>query len=119
MSKTKTRSINLGLSKGVFGVGFRKFKGEKKEYDFEGIAALRQLFSNERARMLSVIKYKKPESLYSLAKILNRDFKSVSQDIKLLERFGFIDLIATTKGKKTRIKPVIVVDSVNIEVKLT
>jgi len=119
MPSTKTREIDLGLSKGIFGVGFKRFNGEKKEYDFDGIATLRQLFSNERARMLSVIKHKNPDSIYSLAKILKRDFKSVSQDIKLLDKFGFIDLIAEHKGKRKRLKPRIAVDVVNIRVKLT
>jgi len=119
MPRTKIRDIDLGISKGIFNVNFKKFKGEKKDYDFEGIATLRKLFSNERARLLSFIKHKKPDSIYSLAKMLNRDFKSVSQDIKLLDRFGFIDLIAEHKGKRRKIRPVIVVDSMHIHIKLT
>ena len=118
MSKTKTREINLIVSKGVFGLSFKKFKGEKKEYDFSGISALRQLFSNERARILSVIKHKKPDSIYSLAKTLGRDFKSIRDDITLLERFGFIDLIVEHKGKRKRIRPVIAVESVIIKIQL-
>ena len=116
MSKTKTREITLAVSQGAFDLIFKKFKGEKKDYDFEGISILRKLFSNERARILSVLKHKKPDSIYSLAKILNRDFKSVNNDIKLLERFGFIDLIVNHKGKRKRIRPVIIVDSVDIRV---
>jgi predicted transcriptional regulator len=65
---------------------------------------------------LHTIKLKKPTSIYNLAKILSRDFKSVSDDVKLLERFGFIDLIAEKTGKRERLKPLVVVDSITIEI---
>ena len=67
MTKTKTREINLKEAKGSF-LLMRKEKTSKKDYDFSGILALRQLLSNEKARMLSVIKEKKPTSIYDLAK---------------------------------------------------
>jgi len=114
--KTKTRQITLVNEGGTFKTLFKKFSGEKKDYDFEGLASLRNLLSNEKARILHTIKLKKPTSIYNLAKILSRDFKSVSDDVKLLERFGFIDLIAEKTGKRERLKPVVVVDSINIEI---
>ena len=54
----------------------------------------------------------------SLARILSRDFKSVSDDIKLLERFGFIELVSERTGKRKRLKPVIIIDQVTINVKV-
>jgi len=114
--KTKTRQIILVNESGSFKTLFKKFTAEKKNYDFEGLSALRNLLSNEKARILNVIKLKKPTSMYHLSKLLERDFKSVSDDVKLLERFGFIDLIAEKTGKRGRLKPVIVVDSINIEI---
>ena len=114
--KTRIRQIILVNDKGSFKTLFKKFTGEKKDYDFEGLSSLRNLLSNEKARILNVIKIKNPTSIYNLAKILDRNFKSVSDDIKLLERFGFIDLIAEKTGKRERLKPVIVVDSINIEI---
>ena len=85
MAKTKTREITIQESKGSFFL-LRKSKPTKGDYDFSGILALRQLLSNEKARMLSVIKEKKPQSIYDLAKKLKRGFKTVNDDIKLLER---------------------------------
>jgi len=61
MTKTKFREITLKESKGTFSI-FSKQKNSKEKYDFEGISALRQLLSNEKARMLDVIKYKNPKS---------------------------------------------------------
>lgn len=97
---------------------FKKFEGEKKDYDFEGISALRKLLSNERSRLLHIIKTKKPKSVYELAKLLKRDLKAVNNDIKLMERFGFIDLVAEKTGNRERLRPVIIVDSMNLNIKL-
>lgn len=116
--KPVTRNITLGIESGAFTGIFRRLRGEKKGYDFSGISALRQLLSNERARILHTIKTKQPVSIYHLAKILGRDFKSVRQDVKLLERFGFLELDAIRKGKREMLKPLLTVDSVNIKVNL-
>ena len=116
--KTKIREITVVDDGGTFNTFFKKFLGEKAEYDFEGIGALRKLLSNEKARVLHIIKTKNPDSIYRLAKILERDFKSVNDDIKLLERFGFVDLISEKSGKRERLRPVIVVDSLVIKINI-
>ena len=112
---TKIREINIKESKGAFSL-FRKSGTSKKDYDFTGMQALRQLLSNEKARIIDAIKTQKPGSIYELAKKLNRSFKSVIDDIKLLERFGFIDLIAEKTKNRVRHRPVVVVDSVTINI---
>lgn len=117
MAKTKTREITLKESKGSF-VLLRKQNTSKSSYDFSGILALRQLLSNEKARILHVIKTQKPISIYDLAKKLDRGFKSVNDDVKLLEKFGFIEFIEEKTKKRIRHKPVILVDNVVIKVKI-
>ena len=114
--KYKTREITITEKAGAFDAFFKRFAGEKKEYDFEGLTALRRLLSNEKARLLHTIKTKSPKSLYALAKLLQRDFKSVVEDIKLLERFGFIDMISEKTGNRERLKPIVVVDSLYISI---
>ncbi len=115
---TKVREINIVDESGAFRTFFKKITGEHTDYDFEGLAALRKLLSNEKAKILHTVKAKHPNSIYHLAKILKRDFKSVNEDIKLLERFGFIDLIAERTGKRERLKPVLVIDSLRIDIKI-
>lgn len=117
-TKTKTRDITIVGKRGTFETMFSKFSGEKKDYDFEGLSTLRKLLSNEKARLLHTIKTKNPKSLYQLAKFLKRDFKSVINDIKLLERFGFIDMISERTGKRERLRPIVVVDSIKINLTL-
>ena len=117
-SKTKTRDITITNEEGAFKTFFKRFYASEEEFDFEGLSVLRRILSNEKARLLHTIKHRKPGSLYELAKVLNRDFKAVVEDIKLLERFGFIELVAEKSGKRKRIKPIVIVDSMQINVKI-
>ncbi len=116
MSQT-TREITLKESKGTFSI-FRKSSSNKENYDFSGISALRQLLSNEKARILDVIKNENPSSLYLLSKRLGRDFKSVHEDVKLLERFGFLELVEEKTKNRIRHKPRLISDSITIHIKL-
>ena len=116
--RTKTRYISIVDKRGTFNTLFKKFEGEKKDYSFEGISVLRRILSNEKARLMHIIKIKKPTSIYNLAKILGRDFKSVNDDIKLLEEFGFLDLISEKTGLRNRLRPILIVDTLNINLKI-
>ncbi len=111
------REITIKESKGAFSL-FKKPSKNKEEYDFSGISSLRQLLNNEKARLLSVVKTEKPASLYDLAKRLNRGFKSVHDDVKLLERFGFLQLVEEKVNNRTRHKPQIIADTITIHLKI-
>lgn len=118
MSSTKTREITLTESQGAFSI-LKKFGVSKEEeIDFSGISSLRQLLSNEKARILHTIKYEKPKSIYELAKKLDRSFKSISEDVKLLERFGFVELVEEKTKNRKRHRPVIIAENITINVKI-
>ncbi len=110
-----TREIIIKESKGALSL-FKKI--DKEDFDFSGISALRQLLRNEKIRILSIIKTEKPSSLYDLSKKLERSFKSVYQDVKLLERFGFIDLIEERVKNRTRYRPIVLTDTITINIKI-
>ncbi len=116
--KNKVREINIVDNEGVFATFFKKFTHGESEYDFDSLSALRKLLSNEKAKILYIIKTKKPSSLYNLAKTLGRDFKSVREDISLLERFGFIEMISEKTGKRQKLRPVIISDTITINIKI-
>ena len=82
----KTKEITIKESDSIFSI-FRDKNISKESYDFEGLESLRRLLSNEKARMLHVIKTENPTSIYDLSKKLKRTFKSVIEDIKLLKSF--------------------------------
>lgn len=117
-SENKVKNINISQKSGAFSAIFQKIKGQKKEKDSSGISGVRQILSNEKARLLHIIKAKKPNSIYELAKLLGRDFKAVRQDVKILEDFGFIELLASNKNGRERLKPVVDIDKLVISIEL-
>lgn len=112
--KTKIRDVTITASEGRFSI----FRKSQESYDFSSLAAVRQILSNEKARILHVIKSQKPISIYDLAKKLGRSFKAVHDDIKLLERFGFIELIEEKTKQRLRYRPEIVVDKITLNIKM-
>ncbi len=115
MAKSKVREITIKQSKSAFSI-LLPTKSSSPSYNFSGISALRQLLSNEKAKILDTIKTQKPKSIYELSKKLNRGFKSVNDDIKLLQRFGFIDLLPEKTKNRTRLKPVLLIDKITINI---
>ncbi|MFA5173720.1 MAG: hypothetical protein WC438_00900 [Candidatus Pacearchaeota archaeon] len=113
---TRTKTITLTEKEGTFSTLFHRFKSTKS-YNSE-VSNLRQLLSNEKARLLNVIKTKKPASIYELAKLVGRDFKAVRQDIRLLERFGLVELISAHKNGRELLRPIVEVDKLIINVEI-
>jgi len=110
----KTRVIDVYKNKGIITSIFKKFSIEKKNYNYYDLSHLRQILSNEKMRLLNVIKNEKPNSLYALAKKLGKDFKTVREDVLLLKKFGFIILIEEKKGNRRTHRTVLVADTINI-----
>jgi predicted transcriptional regulator len=69
----------------------KKIKKEEGLY-FDSIDTMRNVLTNNRLLILKTIRKNKPGSVYELAKILNRDLKSVNQDLKLLSEIGLVAL---------------------------
>ena len=113
----KTRSISIMQKQGAFSTIFHRWKGEKTK-EVSEIGLLRNLLSNEKARILHAIKTKQPNSMYELAKLLGRDFKSVRQDTAVLERYGFVEMIPIHKGKREKLKPVLELDALEIKIEI-
>lgn len=62
----------------------------KRGVGFSTVEDFRKFFSKRRMELLSIIKHKKPKSIYELAKITNRGYKNVYDDVELLEHLGLI-----------------------------
>ena len=114
--RIKTKVITLEPGQGTFSAIFGRFRTEKSE--FSDISLVRSILSKEKVRMLHVLKTKQPNSIYELAKILGRNFKSVRQDVKTLERFGLVEMIPLHKGKREKLKPLLVLDALEIKINL-
>lgn len=110
-SKTKTLYVDINVNKDNF---VSRLIGSKKAHDFSDVKLLRNLLSNEKSRILYILRHEQPSSIYALAKMLGRDFKSVREDVKTLERFGFIEFHAEKVGKRESLKPILIANKLQI-----
>jgi len=113
--RSKTVYVELNVNRSNF---VSRIVAGEKVHDFSDIKILRKLLTNEKARILYILKFEKPKSIYSLAKILKRDFKSVRTDLVTLEKFGFIDFVREKKGNRKSIMPILKVDNLSIEMNI-
>lgn len=81
----------------------RSFKSREGVY-FTSLEAARNFLTRERLALLQAIRAKHPQSIYELAKVVNRDLKNVQQDVRLLERHGLIRLIERRRGQKSKVR---------------
>lgn len=109
--KTKIRYVDVNVKNGAF---VSRLTGGNKSHDFSDVKLLRSLLSNEKARILHVLRNKQVGSIYALAKELKRDFKSVRTDVKSLERFGLVEFHSEKTGKRIALKPVLATDRLQI-----
>ncbi|MEM2932716.1 MAG: HTH domain-containing protein [Candidatus Pacearchaeota archaeon] len=111
MAEKRVKNIVISLS---LEPRFRVFS-RKGWINIEGIKKLRNIFSEERAKILFTLKQERPESIYQLAKKLGRDVKAVKKDLKILEQIGVITLTQEKKKARIKIKPQIAVDEINVK----
>lgn len=87
----------------------------KGEY-FESLEAVRNFLTEKRLELWRAIRDQDPMSLTNLAKLVNRDYKDVHQDVSILVEIGLVDL-RKPKGAKTRaLKPYSLVDQLEFKV---
>lgn len=64
-----------------------------------------KVFSQPRLEILAMILKEHPKSIYALAKLVDRDFKNVYADVKLLAEVGLLELRSSGK-KREAVMPV-------------
>ncbi len=84
---------------------------------FESVASYQKLMSEQKYMILAAIKNLKPNSLYQLAKQVERDFANVKKDCDALEASGFIILQDTGDNRGTK-TPMLTFDYCAIEIYL-
>jgi predicted transcriptional regulator len=73
--------------------GRRTSKTSRDGVGFTSIEAARNFLTRERLSLMRTIRTRHPGSLYELAKMVNRDFKNVQEDIGILERRGLVRIL--------------------------
>jgi len=122
-SKTKVIKLDVKPAKEVLrqfaaALGHAR-KGEKTAQhvgiSFESIEGLRNVLTKRRLELISIVRHKKPQSIYELSKILNRDLKSVNTDLKVLRENDFVEFRKISHGRQ-RVVPVVLFDKIDISV---
>ena len=76
-------------------------KRQKESAYFVSVEAFQSVLTPKRLALLQTVHRQKPQSIYELAHLVNRNLKNVQDDISLLARLGFVSL---TKKREIRNK---------------
>ena len=95
--------------------GGKAKKLSEDSISFQSLNQLRKFLTPKRLELLSVVRHKKPKSMYELAKLVDRTPENVNTDVKFLENLGFIEV---TKVKDIRKKsvPEVSYDKMTLEI---
>lgn len=89
---------------------------EDKIIYIESLDDARKLFTPERIKFLSTVKKESPDSLYALAKLLRKDFKTISTDARMLSDAGLLKLESHKVGKRTSVRPVFKGSKISLDI---
>ena len=94
-------------------------KGEKvakhEGLYFENLEAMRKVLTENRLKILKIVKKEHPSSIYELAKMLKRDVKNTFDDIQFLANVGLVELKKTKEGRE-RNTPIVNYDKILLEI---
>ena len=94
--------------------GREEFKDEKIVVD--NLDDLRKILTPERIRILQVIKNGKPNSIYELSKLLERDRSAVMRDLEFLNKLGFVEFKEERWKKRKSKKPIVPYDEIEVSI---
>lgn len=99
------------------GEAIERGEGVKKEKGiyFESIEGFRKALTPKRLALLRLIKEKHPASLQELARMANRDMKSIVTDIEILESLELVNMNRKKKGRRESI-PTVEYDKIELEI---
>ena len=103
--KEELRAIDKGKAK----------KLKEDSISFQSLDQFRKFLTPKRLELLSVIRHKKPGSIYGLAKLVNRTPENVNTDIKFLVQLGFVEIMKV-KDIREKVVPEVSYDKMTLEI---
>ena len=103
--KSELRAIDRGKAK----------KLGEDSISFQSLEQLRKFLTPKRLELLRVIRHKKPNSMYELAKMVGRTPENVNTDIKFLEQLGFVEVERIHDVRKKSV-PEVTYDKMTLEI---
>ena len=88
----------------------------RDEVGFTSIEAARNFLTRERLALMRTIRTRHPGSLYELARMVNRDFKNVQEDIGILERHGLVRISKEPRGKRKVKVPQVLFEEIALKI---
>ncbi|MBI5235687.1 MAG: MarR family transcriptional regulator [Deltaproteobacteria bacterium] len=82
---------------------------------FDSVEDMHKFLSPERIRLLKTVHEGKPKSICALAKLLGRDRKNVTEDVKMLEGVGLIERKAAKRDKE-KVELVVDYDQIRMDI---
>lgn len=79
---------------------------------FTNLDAFRKALTQKRLELLHTIRLEKPASIQQLARIVHRDIKNVSLDIKYLSQIGLVEL----KEQNNCLYPIVDYDRIELDI---
>ena len=83
---------------------------------FENLDSFRKVLTEKRLTLLHAVKQEKPDTIHELARLLGRDVKNVSDDLKYLAELGLVSLDKGTGGSGRRVAPRVTYEKIRIEI---
>lgn len=108
--KTKKVVLLVESQKKALDRAFGAMRKQSKKYagmeiiSFPDFETLGRVITGARLQLLNTIRTEKPKSIQALARMVERDFKNVHQDVKLLAEFGLIEIMES--GPRRSASPV-------------
>lgn len=78
-----------------------------------------RVISPARLDIIVTIREHKPDSIYELAKLLDRDVANVHRDVKSLAEIGLLRLEEADSGERERVRPIVLFDKIAWEMELS
>ena len=78
----------------------KHLKPRKNVINVGSVETFKKIMSSHRLEIIIAIARLKPESIYQLAKFVDREYAHVLKDCKSLETFGFIKLTESKTAKR-------------------
>lgn len=93
-----------------------KVPKQKSGIYFDTIETMRKAITEERIRIIKVIRERHPASIYELAKMLHRNIKNVSDDVHYLADLGLIELERAKANGREKAIPRVNYDKIRLEI---
>lgn len=83
---------------------------------FENLDSFRKVLTEKRMALLHTVKQHNPDTIHDLARLLGRDMKNVSDDLKYLAELGLVSLNKATEGSSRKVTPRVNYEKIRLEI---